>query len=131
MGFKNIKVKRAYHRNYYRRNLDNYIQLLGGKCVDCGEKKDLEFDHIDRATKVFSISNFNKYSKSKILEELKKCVLRCRGCHDKKSLAVGDLPPRTKHGDYGYYRHHKCRCEKCRLANREYSRKYREMRQLA
>lgn len=56
---------------------------VAGKCVDCGnnEPQRLEFDHINPATKKFNISDGMYTSTKALLDELKKCVLRCKDCH--------------------------------------------------
>lgn len=76
---------REYHiKRYYSLKL-KAIELLGGKCFLCGSKDNLEFDHIDRKTKKFSISDFITYSKEKVQKELKKCQLLCNSCHKEKT----------------------------------------------
>jgi hypothetical protein len=59
---------------------------MGGKCVDCGieDLEVLEFDHItdDKLTEVRKISNYQG-----MLDEAKKCTLRCCTCHLIKTKA--------------------------------------------
>lgn len=59
---------------------------LGGKCVWCGTMENLEFDHIDPAQKLFTISSF-PYSAEMWWKEVEKCRLLCRSCHKKHSDA--------------------------------------------
>ena len=67
----------------YREYTLRYLQLH--PCVDCGESNIivLEFDHINPKTKIDDISNMvkNGMSFSKIIEEIKKCEVRCSNCH--------------------------------------------------
>lgn len=61
------------------------VEIFGGKCVKCGYNKciaSLEFHHLDRKTKKFSIGGYGVcYSFEKMLAEAKKCILVCRNCH--------------------------------------------------
>ena len=68
-----------------RRGVAKYI--LGGKCVSCGSKKRLEFDHIDPATKLFNISECHAKSWESFMDEVGKCQLLCRWCHVEKSIS--------------------------------------------
>ena len=54
------------------------VELLGGKCVDCGATNNLEFDHIVPKDKSHIC---NPQCPSKFFVEIKKCELRCRPCH--------------------------------------------------
>jgi len=66
-----------------------YEYLLCHPCVDCGENDPalLEFDHIDRTTKSFTISQAVRTSKplNEIKDEIKKCAIRCKNCHAKRT----------------------------------------------
>ena len=78
---------REYSKKYYRRKMDEYIKLLGGKCVKCQETSNLEFDHIDPKTKEFSIGKMKGISQTRMKAELIKCQLLCRSCHLEKTLS--------------------------------------------
>jgi len=41
----------------------------------------LDFHHIDKETKEFTIGTIKKGSKEKILKEIDKCVCLCANCH--------------------------------------------------
>lgn len=61
------------------------IQYLGGCCKECGETNlfNLEFHHKDENTKIESMTILKNYRWSKIEDEIKKCELLCRNCHNK------------------------------------------------
>lgn len=48
---------RQYMKRYRDQRRADAIELLGGRCVDCGSTEDLEFDHIDRSEKRFTIGD--------------------------------------------------------------------------
>lgn len=66
------------------------VEHLGGKCVGCGITENLQFDHIDRTQKLFSISKKLDYSLEKLLPEVEKCQLLCYECHELKSTINHD-----------------------------------------
>jgi hypothetical protein len=61
------------------------IAYLGGRCVRCGATEGLDFDHLDGATKSFTIGERLKGRWSIIEAELSKCQLLCRDCHIQKT----------------------------------------------
>ena len=65
------------------------VNILGGKCIDCGYNQHLaalDFDHINPKTKNFGIANkLGFLDFLDLLVEVKKCVLRCANCHRIKS----------------------------------------------
>ena len=75
-------------------------EYLGGKCVRCGATERLEFDHIIKETKSFTISSsLTCFSIEELIEEVNKCQLLCRPCHIIKSDEEGDwakLTPEEK-----------------------------------
>lgn len=57
------------------------------KCMLCGEDHPacIHFHHIDPTKKTNNLSAMiSKYSKERILEELKKCIPLCANCHAKE-----------------------------------------------
>jgi len=94
------------------------LELLGGKCVVCGKEDadDLEFDHIDPATKSFNIASNWSRSWGDLQKELAKCQLLCTKCHDDKTLR--ERPP-ARHGTIFMYRDNGCRCEACRARKKQ------------
>jgi len=66
------------------------VEHLGGKCVGCGTTENLQFDHLDRTQKSFTISKKLDYSLEKLIPEANKCQLLCYNCHEFKSLINHD-----------------------------------------
>lgn len=107
------------------------IELLGGKCTDCDTTENLEFNHIDRDSKLFELSGKSLDTKWEvILEEANKCELVCKEHHlertreqyesgqikiwnDKKHLPY-------IHGTMRCYQEQGCRCDFCKNAKRVY-----------
>lgn len=61
------------------------VDLLGGKCSNCGYSKSLnalQFHHLDPSKKELSIAR-QAYTLSwnTVLKELDKCILLCANCH--------------------------------------------------
>jgi len=82
---------RAYLNNYLRQRYATRLreaqQLLGGKCTQCSATTRLEFDHIDKTTKTFSITTRLRSAPWPVIEdELKKCQLLCRPHHIEKTV---------------------------------------------
>jgi len=40
----------------YHERIGEALDILGGKCIKCGSLENLEFDHIDPSSKLFTIS---------------------------------------------------------------------------
>jgi hypothetical protein len=80
------------------------VEHMGGKCVLCGYTKcmrALEFHHLDRHNKQFSISTFINAAAfrfsieevwNKVKEELCYCTLLCANCHREVEAGVTLLP---------------------------------------
>lgn len=97
------------------------VQLLGGKCVACGSKKDLHFDHKNKRTKTMDIAHSIDTKEDLLVKEVKKCQLLCKPCHIKKTRDSWDYAkPPSQHGTLHHYRNHGCRCDKCREAVSKY-----------
>jgi len=111
---KNMPTK-EYIREYRKKRKQDAVNQLGGQCVMCGSKEDLEFDHIDPNTKKNTISNMWTSNKEVLQEELNKCQLLCHSCHLEKSHNEGDYVRNHKSWEHGIsgYINHKCRCEDC------------------
>ena len=98
--------KKEYNKKYKQDNKDKInasirkrkennrkflIEMLGGKCVGCGVTEKLQFDHIDRKQKSFTIGKMLESSlENKLIPEAKKCQLLCKSCHQYKTTANHD-----------------------------------------
>lgn len=122
MSYKDPEVQREYQRKWRNTRRKEYIKKHGGKCVQCGSKHRLEFDHVDRSRKVEH--KIWTWKRARIEEELKKCQLLCKRCHINKTHAErGDRV--IVHGTLYRGYHHGCRCSECRRANAAYENKRR------
>lgn len=67
-----------------RRKLLDQIKLKTG-CIECGYKEHsvaLDFDHIDPATKEFTIGTaYTSVSLKRLYKEIDKCQVLCANCH--------------------------------------------------
>lgn len=119
------KRLKATHRDEMRLRYARFhavaVTSLGGKCGKCGATRGLQFDHIDRSTKVQAIAKMWSWAKAKVDKELAKCQLLCERCHRAKTSA--DLPP-LAHGTPGMYERRKCRCEICRVFYAAYRKSF-------
>lgn len=77
---------------YHRRRLE-WVEVKGGRCVQCGATDNLEFDHIDAATKSATISKLWSMNDEIIEAELEKCQLLCHDHHMEKSKRDDDFNP--------------------------------------
>ena len=112
---------RVYMLSRYKRRMADTINFLGGKCVRCGTTEDLEFDHVDRTSKTWTIAKIYSYSDSKFFAELKKCQLLCKKCHNIKSITdLGKAVAKGNHGTISTYKY--CKCEICVKAKADYTR---------
>jgi 5-methylcytosine-specific restriction endonuclease McrA len=90
------KGKRTAHKkliNFRQKVLRRYKLLKG--CAHCGYKKHfsaLDFDHINRTTKIKKISRIVRDTGSfkKIKNEVRKCEVLCSNCHRIKTYENKD-----------------------------------------
>ena len=85
--------RRLYTNEYRTLRRVEVLTRFGNRCQLCGAISDLQFDHIDRSTKVHNISKMWTASKEKFDAELAKCQLLCGDCHKKKTRDCDDIPP--------------------------------------
>ena len=108
MARKNRIEYNYYMRNYmdarYKQFKITVITKLGGFCVKCGVKEDLQVHHRDPKNKEFTIASGLRYKAEKLAKELDKCELLCRECHKLEHAAA--------HGGERRYRLG-CRCDVC------------------
>ncbi len=78
------ECEKKSRKDFYKEKKIRYINLLGGKCLNCGYDKNysaLEFHHIDPKEKDFSWVDLKKMKDEIIVKEIYKCVLLCSNCH--------------------------------------------------
>jgi hypothetical protein len=125
------EYQRKYQLERYYRRRKEAIEFLGGKCNECGGAEELEFDHIDPATKELPVSQMWGVSEERFWNEVRKCQLLCKKHHIEKTHTNGDNGKFfAQHGSLAMYRHHKCRCDPCRevwnSASRKWTKKYKQ-----
>lgn len=116
----NLYMNDYMKRRYNKRRIA-VIEQFGGQCSRCISKDELQFHHIDRSSKTMTIAKTASLSESRWQEELAKCELLCADCHRKHHKS------NHPHGDVKRY-WRGCKCELCKQANAEYSRRYRSTR---
>jgi Zn ribbon nucleic-acid-binding protein len=60
------------------------VEVLGGKCIECGYDKhtcSLDIHHLDPSIKDKTFRSMRGWCKERILNEIKNCVLLCSNCH--------------------------------------------------
>lgn len=81
-GMARKKARKKTHRQRGHDFVNQYANDTGNdRCVKCGSTENLEWDHIDPATKVFNIADSYLRSTEAIEAELKKCQRLCQSCH--------------------------------------------------
>lgn len=108
MSYLNPVKQADYQRNWIAARRAEWL-AANGPCVFCGSSERLEVDHIDPATK--TSHNVWSWSRERREEELAKCRVLCYDCH--KKVTSEQRRAKTKHGTYGRYRYHECRCVLC------------------
>lgn len=108
----------------YKKRRQDAIDALGGECVVCGAKEDLQLDHIERSEKSFNISQMWSISQEKWEAELAKCQLLCGVCHRAKNTwELGIKAAIRTHGTLSAYRY--CKCDLCKKAYSDYWQSYK------
>lgn len=77
----NVRKSRV---RYTKAARSKVVDALSGGCVDCGLKdiRVLDFDHVG-VDKEFNVMDMVRkgYAISRVLDEIKKCEVRCKNCH--------------------------------------------------
>lgn len=92
----------------YHRIRAYYIEQLGGCCVQCSSVEELQFDHVDPTTKLYTIGQIMTHGKEKLETEIAKCQLLCRSCHEIKTSEQFSV----QHGA-GLTGKRDCKCDLC------------------
>jgi hypothetical protein len=122
-----------YMANRREERRTKLVKLAGSQCSKCGSLEDLEFNHLDRTQKSFSLSGAGLDGTwQSILNELNKCELLCHSCHldytaqqykNKEITAHNKNNDPYIHGTMRMYQEAKCKCKLCREAKRRYRNK--------
>lgn len=95
---KAVGERRREYEKWFRRMVADVKRA--NPCLVCGENEVccLDFHHKNDKEKLASIANLVRlrWSFSRVLRELKKCVILCSNCHRKLHAGVISLPKRTK-----------------------------------
>lgn len=116
--------KRAYEKVKARR-----VAWLraNGPCVICGSDEKLHVDHVDPLTKVSH--NVWSWSEKRRQEELAKCQVLCKECHEDKTAEENrERNGGLRHGTETMYCKYKCRCDLCVTARSKSKQANREKR---
>ncbi len=111
-----------YYRPQAERHRDAAEWILGNRCTACKTTRGpFEFDHIDRKTKSFNIGHKLHYSWEKVYQELRKCQLLCKTCHNYKTYVVEGVHNKgtAQHGSHYMTYDLGCRCYECLLFRRK------------
>lgn len=85
-----LRIKQRAERNEKKQRL---VDLMGGKCMDCGYNKclgALEFDHINDDKERGIGALLNSANWERLLAEAKKCELVCSNCHKARHVERTD-----------------------------------------
>jgi hypothetical protein len=86
-GIKTKQCRKCFNARVVARKKNAMQRLrlmMGGKCVLCGFNRiqaALEFHHVDPSQKEFEIGNIGGWGWSRLMQEVKKCILVCSNCH--------------------------------------------------
>lgn len=124
-GMAYTKDQMTKYISAYRENRRNWATTyLGGRCVKCGQTFDLEFDHVNPATKIKAIASALTDKWEDFVTEVKKCQLLCKTHHVEKTRS--QFVSRARHGYQKMYRSG-CRCETCVTGQRERRKRHRTL----
>lgn len=112
-------------QEYREKRRQKARNILGGKCVRCSKTDDLEFDHIEPSSKLNTIASLITSSWPIFFNELKKCQLLCKICHQEKSAQECMNRHPLVHGKISNYKNKKCVCDICRNSYLSHRRKMR------
>lgn len=115
MPYKDKKKQREYQNRWMQKRRRDWLQA-NGPCVQCGSWTNLHVDHRNPEEKVEH--KIWSWSKQRRDEELAKCQVLCKVCHERKTSQENrelNTKP-VNHGTYYAYKERDCRCELCKQA---------------
>lgn len=95
LPYKDPQKQREYQLQWMLKRRRKWIEE-NGPCSRCGSMIDLEVDHIDATQKVSH--RVWSWSEERCNEELAKCQVLCKSCHDIKTVEAGELAVGSNHG---------------------------------
>jgi hypothetical protein len=113
------EAKRAYQRTWLARRRALFFK--GKVCEWCGATARLELHHRDPSRKLHhAIWSWGEARRS---AEVAKCMVLCDPCHERAHAAARRVEAELRNpcGTYASYKRG-CRCQSCRVANRDYQR---------
>ena len=137
LGGNKVPASKEYFQEYYLIRKRKLFVLVDGPdyhCTLCDYRADdLEFDHVDPETKLFSIGGRimqgwkgEKYQE--LLAELEKCQLLCPAHHLEKTRIQLSVERGWQHGTmYGWMKK-KCQCPACSASKDEFNANRRQNR---
>lgn len=121
---KTLEQKKRYAEKNRLRRLKWVTE--NGPCKICGSNKELQVDHIDPTGKVHHA--IWSWRQERIDNELLKCQVLCRKCHEAKTAEEFRRP--NQHGCAAGYNKRACRCAECKLWHANQQSKWRKTRLL-
>lgn len=95
---RNIMSIKSEHVKQWRRNMKQKVVIaMGSKCQICGYSKcndALELHHLDPSEKEFGLGAImaRPVKWTRIIEEIKKCILLCSNCHKEVHRGISEIP---------------------------------------
>lgn len=121
MPYKDIEARRKWQRENNQRRRQEWL-IQNGPCVECKSTVGLQVDHKDRSTK--ASHKVWSWSEARRNEELAKCQVLCKDCHQKKTNLENNKP--IQHGTHTGHAGRGCRCVPCIEAHRVYKNAWRK-----
>ena len=122
----NRKMAEYMQKRYHLRRAEAF-EYLGGQCVVCDTKDNLEIDHINAEEKTIALNKMWAIARKRFFAELDKCQLLCKQHHLEKSGTDHGKQGYMKHGTLAMYR--RCKCSKCKAAKAAYYKEWKANRE--
>jgi hypothetical protein len=119
MPYRDRQAQREYQRRWCA---ERRAEFFADKtCAWCGTAERLELHHADPGKKVSHA--IWSWGRERRLNEIAKCVVICRGCHERAHSEARRVEAELRHpcGTVQSYKRG-CRCDLCRRGNRDYQR---------
>lgn len=119
MPYSDAASQRDYQRRWVARR--RAVFFRGKTCEWCGSSDRLELHHRDPARKLHHA--IWSWGEARRAAEIAKCVVVCRSCHQRAHAEARRVEAELRNpcGTWQAYKRG-CRCDRCRVANRDYLR---------